>query len=190
MAESALPEQSFFGGLGLFTASGVPKAAYYALTLLSRLGDELLDRGEGWFVTRQAGEYRIMLCNYRHFSRLYAHGERFDMTFTDRYTPFSPEQALDVHLCLNNVPDGDYTVRETIVNRRWGSAFDKWVEMGAVEPDTPEELQTLAALSVPMRSRYLARAENKSLQIDALLDPLELRLITLTPAPRRSPEPG
>ena len=38
-----------------------------------------------------------------------------------------------------------------------------------------------------MRSRYLARAENKSLQIDALLDPLELRLITLTPAPGRSP---
>lgn len=182
MAESALPEQLFFGGLGLFTANGVPKAAYHALALLSRLGDELLDRGEGWFATRQGGEYRIMLYNYRHFSRLYANGERFDMTFTDRYTPFSPEQALDVHLRLNSVAEGAYTVRETILNRRWGSAFDKWVEMGAEEPDSPEELETLAALSTPMRSKYRLRAEKKTLAIDALLDPLELRLITLSPA--------
>ena len=182
MAESALPEQMFFGGLGLFTANGIPKAAYYALVLLSRLGDEYLDQGEGWFATRQGGEYRILLYHYRHFSRLYAHGERFDMTFTDRYTPFSPEQALDVHLSLSGLPEGDYVVRETILNRKWGSAFDKWLEMGAAEPDRPEELETLAALSVPMQSKYRARAQRGALSLDAMLDPLELRLLVISPA--------
>ena len=39
-----------------------------------------------------------MLYNYRHFSALYAKGERFDMIFTDRYTPFSPDKYLDVHI--------------------------------------------------------------------------------------------
>ena len=33
-----------------------------------------------------------------------------------------------------------------------------------------------------MRSKYRLRAEKKTLAIDALLDPLELRLITLSPA--------
>ncbi len=182
MAESVLPEKLFFGGLGLFTASGIPKAAYYALILLSRLGDELVDRGEGWFATRQGEEYRVLLYHYRHFSRLYANGERFDMTFTDRYTPFSPDQALDVHFTINGVPDGDYTVRETILNRKYGSAFDKWLEMGAQEPDRPEELKTLAALSMPMQNKYQARAEKKTLTIDAMLELLELRLVTISPA--------
>ena len=92
------------------------------------------------------------------------------------------EQALDVHLSLSGLPEGDYVVRETILNRRWGSAFDKWLEMGAAEPDRPEELQALAALSVPMQSKYRARAQRGALSLDAMLDPLELRLLALSPA--------
>lgn len=103
------------------------------------------------------------------------------MTFTDRYTPFSPERALDVHILLDGVPEGSYLVRETVVNRKYGSAFDKWLEMGALEPDSRQELETLAALSVPLTDKYLARAEKHTLAIDAMLDMLEIRLITVSP---------
>ena len=34
MADDALPNKLFFGGLGLFTVNGIPKASYYAYTLL------------------------------------------------------------------------------------------------------------------------------------------------------------
>ena len=34
MADSSLPNMLFFGGLGLFTVNGIPKASYYAYTLL------------------------------------------------------------------------------------------------------------------------------------------------------------
>ncbi len=182
MVEVDLPRELFFGGLGLFTENGIPKAGYWALTLLAKLGDQYVGSGEGWFATRQDDEFRILLYNYRHFSHLYAVGERFDMTFTDRYTPFSPEQSLDVHIVLEEVPNGSYTVRETVVNRKYGSAFDKWLEMGALEPDSKQELDTLAALSVPLSSKYLAKAEKHTLAIDAMLDLLEVRLITVSPA--------
>lgn len=103
------------------------------------------------------------------------------MTFTDRYTPFDPVQHLDVHLALNNVKNGSYVVRETTVSRKSGSAFDQWVEMGALEPDTRQELEVLEAHSMPKCTKYLAEAKNHVLELDAMLDMLEVRLITIEP---------
>lgn len=179
MGEGPQPEQMFFGGLGLFTSDGTPKASYYAFTLLRQLGDTLLGKGEGWFATRQGRSYRILLYNYRHFSHLYALGERFDMTFTDRYTPFSPEQMLDVSLTLEGLTDGEYLVSEKIVSRRCGSAFDQWVAMGAMELTTQEELENLTCRSVPAINRYKASTQDGRLPIEALLDMLEVRLVTV-----------
>lgn len=180
MGEAPLPRELFFGGLGLFTANGIPKASYYAFTLLSRLGDTLMGRGDGWFAVRRGDKYQFLLYNYRHFSRLYAQGERFDMTFTDRYTPFSPEQSLDVHISLTDMEDGQYTVRETVINRRSGSAFDRWIDLGALEPDTDEELAALKALSTPAVSKYRVTCRRHTLELDAMLDMLEVRLLEIT----------
>lgn len=180
MGEAPQPREMFFGGLGLFTAGGVPKASYYAFTLLRQLGDTLLGKGEGWFITKSEDRYQILLYNYRHFSNLYAMGERFDMTFTDRYTPFSPEQMLDVHLTLRDIAPGQYLVTERYINRKAGSAFDLWVSMGAVELFEPEDIRTLQYRSVPGLNKYTAEAKDGVLELDAMLDMLEVRLITLT----------
>ena len=182
MGEAPQPKELFFGGLGLFTANGIPKASYYAFTLLRQLGDTLLGRGDGWFITQQGDSYQILLYNYRHFSHLYALGERFDMTFTDRYTPFSPEQMLDVHLSVRDVENGAYMVTETILNRSSGSAFDQWVAMGAVELTQKAELDTLAARSTPAINKYVVTSDNGTLRLDAMLDMLEVRLIQIMKA--------
>ncbi len=181
MGEAPLPQQMYFGGLGLFTVGGIPKASYYALCLLRQLGSTFIGSGDGWFATKQDSRYIIMMYNYRHFSHLYALGERFDMTFTDRYTPFDPVQNLDVHLSLKDVKNGNYLIRETIVSRKSGSAFDQWVDMGAMELDTEQELKTLAARSTPFCSKYIAQAKNHTLELDAMLDMLEVRLLTIEP---------
>ena len=73
------------------------------------------------------------------------------------------------------------TGRETILNRKSGSAFDQWLEMGALEPDTRQELTVPEALSTPKCSKYIAEAKNHTLELDAMLDMLEVRLITIEP---------
>ena len=180
MGEAPQPRELFFGGLGLFTANGIPKASYYVFLLLRRLGDTFIGQGEGWFAAKSETGYQFILYNYRHYSHLYAMGERFDMTFTDRYTPFSPEQMLDVHLSLYGLPDGSYTVRETILSRRSGSAFDQWLEMGALELETGDELTELAARSRPQSRKYLLQTRQGTLELDAMLDMLEVRLLEIT----------
>ena len=179
MGEAPQPDQLFFGGLGLFTANGIPKASYHAFSLLRELGDTLLGKGDGWFITRQDRKYVILLYNYRHFSQLYARGERFDMTFTDRYTPFEPEQQLDVHISLRSVANVTYTVTETIVNRHSGSSFDTWLSMGAPDQLTETEYRTLESRSVPAINKYSTSARDGMLVLDAMLDTLEVRLIRI-----------
>ena len=179
MGEAPLPEKEFFGGLGLFTKDGIPKPAYYALTLLRQLGSTYIDRGDGWFATKDGDTFKILVYNYRHYSNLYAMGEKFDMTFTERYTVFEPNQTLDVHLKLTCVENGDYLIRETVLNRSNGSAFDMWVDMGALEPDTAEEFRTLSNKATPMHSKYIQPVENGALEADAILEMLEVRLITV-----------
>lgn len=179
MGEAPQPEQLFFGGLGLFTVNGIPKASYYAFSLLRELGDTLLGKGDGWFITKQDDTYAILLYHYRHFSNLYARGERFDMTFTDRYTPFSPENQLDAHISIRDIPNGEYTVTETIVSRHSGSSFDTWLSMGAPDRLTANEQKTLAARSVPAISKYRSSIQNGVLELDALLDMLEIRLLRI-----------
>ncbi|MDE6108332.1 MAG: helix-turn-helix domain-containing protein, partial [Oscillospiraceae bacterium] len=45
MGEAPLPPELFFGGNGLFTVNGVPKAGFYSFTLLRQLGNILVGRG-------------------------------------------------------------------------------------------------------------------------------------------------
>ena len=103
------------------------------------------------------------------------------MTFTDRYTPFSPEQQLDAHLLIRNLPAGDYMVTETLLNRHSGSSFDTWVSMGATEDLSGSELLTLAARSTPAINKYKASTKGHTIELDALLDMLEVRLISIKP---------
>lgn len=181
MNEAVQPEDLFYGGLGMFTVNGIPKPSYYMFTLLNRLGDTLLGKGKGWFATRRGDSYAILVYNYRHFSHLYALGERFDMTFTDRYTPFTPEQAMDVHLHLTNIPDGTYLVKETVLGRESGSAFDLWVSMGATELSSQDELDALTRLSVPSFTKYTATAAQNVLELNAMLSMLDVRLLEISP---------
>jgi hypothetical protein len=44
-----------------------------------------------------------------------------------------------------------------------------------------QEYKALEALSVPQCSKYLCDSKNSTLEIDAMLDMLEVRLITIEP---------
>ena len=135
-----------------------------------------MGQGDGWFLTRQGSEYQLMLYHYRHYSDLYASGEMFDMTETDRYTAFGPYRRRAFDIRLSGLADGPWQVREYILNREHGSAFDKWVEMGAQPVRSREECELLSHLSRPMMRRSVQEGES---ELHALLEPLEVRLICI-----------
>jgi beta-xylosidase len=180
--ELEFPEELFHGGVGYFTMNGIKKPMYYAYQFLSELEDELLKEGEGYFITKGHDTYSIMLYNFFDVSDSYREGFNFNMSFTDRYHVFVDATEKEFYFDLAGVINGNYNIVEKIVNRQYGSCYDKWVEMGSLTLTTQEELDTLKCLSQPFIKKSLSTADNNILHFQAILEPHEIRLVKIQKA--------
>lgn len=171
---------TFHGGLGIYTVNGVRKSVFYAFDFAGRLGDELLARGDGYFITRKNDRIQIITYNYVHYGGLFAAGDAIGVTLTSRYAPFDMSRRAAFSIPLSGLEDGRYTVREYFVNREYGSAFDLWVKMGAV-PLSAADSELHSRACVPgFHAEYLA-CENGLLTYTPTLEPLEIRFAELSP---------
>lgn len=183
-SDGHIARELFHGGLGLFTYNGIKKASYQALRLLSRLGSEKLAAGDGYFITRSDTGWQILLYNYQHYSELYAKGEVFDMTFTNRYTPFPNAARQKFTLSLEGFDDSEYLLTETALGQKHGSSFDKWLEFGALPLKNKDDLEYLQSASLPLIRKRLMKAKDAKMELSATLDPHEIRLIEICAAYR------
>jgi len=179
--EIKAPPQLYHGGKGLFTYNGIKKSHYYVFQMINKLGNRLIEKKDGYFITTDGSSFQIILYNYQHYSKLYASGELFDMTFENRYAPFSKPHTLKIILPLTNLFEGSYQLIETIVNKNHGSSFDKWVELGGSPIETKDDIEYLKYASIPRIQKKTLYTENNSLKIIAELEPHEVRLIELKP---------
>ncbi len=180
--ELPFPGELFHGGVGHFTKNGIKKPAYYAYLFLSKLKDEVISQGEGYFITKEKNKdtYSILLYHYCHFSEIYGKGFNFNFSVTDRYQIFNGAVNKELSFSLSGMADGEYRITEHIVNRRYGSCFDKWVEMGAAPLITTEETDALRQLSHPLLKIKTYTVINQQLDYEDILEPHEIRLIQLS----------
>lgn len=176
--ELQISEEQFHGGLGLYTIDGIKKPHYYAFALVNKLGNKLIEKGDGYFITKGNGMLQIMLYNYEHFNHLFASGETYDMTFTERYTPFSTVGKMDISLEITDLPGKNCVIREHTINQKYGSAFDTWVRMGASKLNN-EDIKYIKNISVPRLFVHSEAIKNNSITVNASLDPLEVKLIEI-----------
>ena len=175
-------EQLFHGGLGMFTINNIPKPPYYAFCFLRRLGDRLLVKGPGYFVTKKGASIVGILYNYKHYSRLYEQGETFNMTCTSRYTVFPDESPLSIPMHFEQLSFENAVLTESFINKEYGSCFDQWLKMGALPLSADEEKQ-LKALSAPMTVKSKVRCPGGRWSYDPVLQAHEVRLFILCPDP-------
>lgn len=180
--ELPFPNELFHGGVGQFTKNGIKKPSYYSYLFLSKLKQELVQRGEGYFITKETGKdnYSIILYNYFHFSELYSKSLNFNISLTDRYHVFTNTAIKEFSFSLTDMTNGEYIMTEHIVNRHYGSCFDKWVEMGAAPLERPDEIQALKNLSNPLLKKAFYQVTNQVFDYKANLEPHEYRLIQIT----------
>lgn len=179
--ENALPDQLFHGGLGIYTMNGLRKGVFYAFYFANMLGDTLVNAGEDYFITRKGDHYQLITYHYIHYGDLFASGELFDITDTNRYTAFDMSKNLSVSLQLSDMENGNYMVKEYFVNRHHGNAYDLWLEMGAL-PLTSGDTDILSKLCVPGFHQGSLYAERHTLTYIAELEPLEIRFAEIWPA--------
>lgn len=176
--EWELPSGVFHGGYGLFTVNGIPKSGYQAMRLLTHVGDRCLSSGEGWFVSRTDDEIQIYLHHYCHYDSLYRYRYQKLTNPHDAYTVFQNKGNLQIHLELSGLHPGSYRMEARTLTRRNGSAYDKWLEIGAPDSLQLDDSQYIIETAQPEFELQECTTQG-TLTIEAELKPHEVRMILM-----------
>ncbi len=178
--EMPIPDDLFHGGLGLFTSNGIPKANYNVFRLINQLEDQLIARGNGYFITKSESKITGILYNYEHFSKLFATGILFDVTKDNRYAAFSEKKQALFTFKFAGLPFKNCLIKESIINQEHGSSYDAWVKMGSRNELNQEELETINQMSEPGLHVHFESISKKELHLNFTLEPLEVRLFEIS----------
>lgn len=183
LEEMPLNDRLFHGGIGFFTKNGIKKPAFYALKFLSQLDDNLLQQGNGYFITTDNHDnYSILLYNYHHFSSFYAQGILIDSSPETRYEVFGNPSSSGLSLQISDVKNGTYHIKEYLVNREHGSCYDEWVRMGGMPVNNKRDIKLLKQRSVPYLKQSKVGVKTEKITHYALLEPHEIRLVKISKA--------
>ena len=180
--EEAPPSgELYHGGFGLFTRNNIPKSGYSAMKLLSQMGEYLIQKGKGYYITESDHEIQVFLYNYCHYDMLYRYRHTVNMSKTDRYQVFNRKDSCVINIQLDHMDPGTYVFKHYSISPAGGSSYDAWIQMGA--PDTPdsEELLLLNNLSQPSYKTWQTELlpGKSSLNIKAGLLPHEVQLFKI-----------
>ena len=120
--DTELSNDTFFGGSGLYTSNYLNKPSYYALMLLSQLGDEVIYRGQGYIVTKSEKGYQILLYN----------PIEVDPDWIYTKDPVDKLKERKISINIYNMK-GDFQITRFDLNKDYGSVYDKWTYLGSPE---------------------------------------------------------
>ncbi|MBU3112872.1 helix-turn-helix domain-containing protein [Clostridium lacusfryxellense] len=140
---SILNNELFFGSPGLLNLDGIKKASYYAYYLLSKLGNELIDQGDGYIITKLGEDIQVLL---------YSYSEELNtlIKLEDLYKGKGSKNITErkISLSIKNLIH-DYKVIKYEIGEKVGSAYDIWLRMGKPKRLGYDEWKILTKISAP-----------------------------------------
>ena len=120
------PENAvFFGDKGLLNWEGIKKPAYHAFYFLSKLGDTVIEKGEGYIVTSKGEDFQLLL-----------------------YTTGKENTERNLSLNIVNLWR-DYRVVMYEASENTNSAYNLWKALGEPLYLTDNEVELLKLASIP-----------------------------------------
>ncbi|HZK09512.1 MAG TPA: AraC family transcriptional regulator [Clostridia bacterium] len=133
--EIPLENDTFFGGEGLFTANFLAKPSYYARGFLAMMGDELLEEGPGYLLTRSREGYQLFF-----------------------YQEESPKKIAP-SLTLYGMKE-DMSLSRFTLSARYGSIYDAWKNLGSPKRLEKEYWDFMEAYIHPLLEFEYVEREN------------------------------
>jgi xylan 1,4-beta-xylosidase len=143
--ENRLGDLPFHGGFGLVNTQGLKKPSYHGYWFLAQLGEEVLNSGDAFVVTRHtSGKISVLMWNYCHYN-----AETNDSRSIQKlvgspqlYDIFEPKPAKQFTVCLASL-QGKVRIQTTRFDREHGSVLDVWLDMGSPAHIRREDLAIL-----------------------------------------------
>lgn len=140
---SVMSNELFFGSPGITTLNGIRKASYYAYYFLSKLGDVLIKKDDGYIVTSYEDNYQILIYSFSEDLNEIIENENLIKQKKKNYVT-----EREISLSLKNL-QYDYKVTVYEIGEEIGSAFNNWTSMGRPKRLTDEEMDVLYNISQP-----------------------------------------
>lgn len=170
-----------YGSAGILTKDGIKKPIFYAFRFLGQLGGELLKTGNNYIITKDSSGRIVSLCyNQRAYSYYYYFRDAAEQK--DLSKLFQSEEKVVLEMEITDLErDGEYLIKEEVVNSLYGSVQDEWRTLGNQEELGKPEIQYLANICVPkIYMKQFTCVEGK-LNFHIELEPHEMRLIHISP---------
>ncbi|WP_026881192.1 helix-turn-helix domain-containing protein [Clostridium akagii] len=138
-----LTNEVFFGYPGIVNDKGIRKPAFYAYYLLNMLGDTLVERDNGYIVTKKQGEYQILL---------YSYNEEIDnLIELKSYSKLRGLRNSKEKKFSLNIVQITSSVRITtyVIDEEVGSSYNYWLDMGRPGRLNKEEKEIIHKASFP-----------------------------------------
>ena len=172
----------FYGGSGLFLGNNLAKPAAGIFNFLTRLGDEIIIKGENYVISRYSNRpnnYYIILYNYDNPSK---NALSFDIE--DRYSVFTKTERNKFKISISNLSYESAFLREFSINRYHGNPYDRWLLMGKPETDIYNKNfnvidQILEASRLPDYKEENINIINGVLNYEINVDTLEIKGIDI-----------
>lgn len=131
----------YSGKVGLITTNGIKKAAYHAYTLMGKLGDIQLRKGENYIFTKRNKNYQLLLFHYQDPN-------------------IEKNSVACFHMHLKQFPNGTYEKKIYTLNKDSGSSYDVWKRMGAYQEISEEDVAYLKAYANMSYTREMIRIQD------------------------------
>jgi xylan 1,4-beta-xylosidase len=173
----------FHGGWGLLTVHGIRKPSFHAYTFLNRIGETLLQKGDGYAVFRSESGWQILLFNHHHYAdpEIQPRNNYATLTMEDfeqAEKMIGPGDARTFDLTMNGMPQ-KVRITSNLVDSEYGWALPAWQEMGCPDWPTAAQLARLHEAAMPKAETRIEQTRNGRLTVKESLAPLAMMLIEI-----------
>ncbi|MEI5994126.1 helix-turn-helix domain-containing protein [Candidatus Enterococcus mansonii] len=144
--------------LSVFLYGELRRPLFFSLQFLNHLQGELVASGDSYILTRNQGQYQLLLYNSSYLDPSYSVD-----TFQVQY------QTKKVRIHLNDLPVGDYLIREYVLDKDHGGIYNDWIRVGG-QAELDYELQKY------LEQKTIPKFELKKERIDSFGYELETTL--------------
>jgi xylan 1,4-beta-xylosidase len=170
-----------YGDMGIISTNGIYKPGFFAYEMLSRLGEYLIQKGNGYIITKKSAyNYAVIAYNYKHFNDFYClNGEASISSLDEYYSIYEDQKDLNIKISLKGVNNGRYRIKKYILNRNHGSIFDEWLKMNAINNIKKDEIEYLKQICIPKQTVFYEEV-NEQLNLNCILSPHEVNFFDIS----------
>lgn len=155
--------EPFCGGFGLMTNDGIPKPAFWAFKLLSKIPDTRYNLP----ITDEDVEISAFKGDT---------GNLFLMVYSQNF--FEDNKESNISISVNNAPNFT-NAKITRINKTNGNPYDLWKNMGSPSTISREQIAEIKEKTIPKTEKMNFELNNNELVIDTKISNNEVMLIEI-----------